>query len=40
LRQDLLSFVFRAAGFFGNTSEWRGIRYLLQPDGTFTRIPD
>ncbi len=40
LQQDLLSFVFWVAGFFGNTIEWRGIRYLLQPDGKFTRQMD
>lgn len=40
LQQDLLSFVFWVAGFFGNTIEWRGIRYVLQPDGKFTRQTD
>ena len=34
--QDLLSFVFWVAGFFGNSIEWRGRRYRLQKDGTFT----
>ena len=33
--QDLLSFVFWAAGFFGNTIIWRGRRYYLHPDGRF-----
>ena len=33
--QDLLSFVFWAAGFFGNTIVWRGRRYYLYPDGRF-----
>lgn len=33
--QDLLSFVFWVAGFFGNTILWRGHRYLLSKDGTF-----
>ncbi|MBE7542585.1 MAG: glycosyltransferase [Bryobacteraceae bacterium] len=33
--QDLLSFGFWVAGFFGNTIEWRGRRYLLRPDGRF-----
>jgi ceramide glucosyltransferase len=33
--QDLLSFVFWAAGFFGNTITWRGRRYYLHPDGRF-----
>jgi ceramide glucosyltransferase len=36
--QDLLSFVFWIAGFFGNTIEWRGRRYRLHADGTFTPI--
>jgi ceramide glucosyltransferase len=35
--QDLLSFAFWVAGFFGNTIVWRGIRYRLQADGKFTR---
>ncbi len=34
--QDLLSFVFWVAGFFGNTIHWRGRTYRLHPDGTFT----
>ncbi len=34
--QDLLSFAFWVAGFFGNTILWRGRRYRLHPDGTFT----
>jgi ceramide glucosyltransferase len=33
--QDLLSFVFWLAGFFGNTIMWRGRRYYLRPDGRF-----
>lgn len=33
--QDLLSFAFWVAGFFGNTIEWRGRRYYLRPDGRF-----
>jgi len=33
--QDLLSFVFWIAGFFGNTILWRGRRYKLLPDGRF-----
>jgi ceramide glucosyltransferase len=33
--QDLLSFVFYLAGFFGNTIVWRGRRYYLYPDGRF-----
>ncbi len=36
--QDLLSFAFWVAGFFGNTIEWRGKRYRLHSDGTFTPI--
>ncbi len=38
LVQDLLSFAFWAAGFFGNTIDWRGRRYLLLPDGRFELI--
>jgi ceramide glucosyltransferase len=33
--QDLLSFAFWIAGFFGNTVIWRGRRYHLHPDGRF-----
>lgn len=33
--QDLLSFAFYLAGFFGNTIEWRGRRYYLHRDGRF-----
>jgi ceramide glucosyltransferase len=36
--QDLLSFAFWVAGFFGNEIQWRGIRYRLERDGTITRI--
>jgi len=35
LLQDLLSFAFWIAGFFGNTIMWRGHRYKLLPDGRF-----
>jgi ceramide glucosyltransferase len=35
--QDLLSFAFWIAGFFGYTIEWRGRRYLLRADGRFER---
>ena len=38
--QDLLSFVFWVAGFFGNTIDWRGRRYRLEQDGTFTLISE
>jgi ceramide glucosyltransferase len=33
--QDLVSFVFWVAGFFGNTIQWRGRTYYLRPDGRF-----
>jgi len=33
--QDILSFGFWFAGFFGNTIDWRGETYLLQKDGRF-----
>jgi ceramide glucosyltransferase len=36
--QDVLSFLFWVAGFFGNTITWRGRRYLLMKDGTFRPI--
>lgn len=38
--QDLLSFAFWIAGFFGNTIEWRGRRYLLLKDGRFERFSE
>ena len=34
--QDLLSFAFWLAGFFGNTITWRDRRYTLHSDGRFT----
>lgn len=34
--QDLLSFLFWVAGFFGRTIRWRGRQYDLHPDGRFT----
>ena len=34
--QDLLSFAVWAAGFFGNTIDWRGETYRLEKDGRFT----
>jgi ceramide glucosyltransferase len=36
--QDLLSFGFWVAGFFGNTVRWRGRTYYLRPDGTFELV--
>jgi len=33
--QDILSFVFWLAGFFGNTIAWRGRTYVLLRDGRF-----
>ncbi|WP_321476254.1 bacteriohopanetetrol glucosamine biosynthesis glycosyltransferase HpnI [uncultured Paludibaculum sp.] len=38
LWQDLLSFAFWVAGFFGNTIVWRGRRYRLLTDGRFELI--
>jgi ceramide glucosyltransferase len=38
--QDLLSFVFWIAGFFGNTIYWRGRTYYLHKDGKFTHVGD
>jgi ceramide glucosyltransferase len=37
--QDLLSFVFWVAGFFGNTIVWRGHQYKLLRDGRFVPLP-
>ena len=37
--QDLLSFAFWLAGFFGNHITWRGRRYLLNRDGRFELQP-
>jgi ceramide glucosyltransferase len=36
--QDLLSFVFWLAGFFGNTVTWRGRKYYLFRDGRFAPV--
>jgi ceramide glucosyltransferase len=33
--QDIVSFAFWIAGFFGNTIVWRGTHYYLGPDGRF-----
>jgi ceramide glucosyltransferase len=38
--QDLLSFGFWMAGFYGNTIVWRGRRYLLYSDGRFTPLSE
>lgn len=37
--EDLLSFGFWCAGFFGNTITWRGRRYYLLRDGRFRLLP-
>jgi ceramide glucosyltransferase len=37
--EDLLTFCFWIAGFFGNTILWRGRRYRLYRDGRFELIP-
>jgi ceramide glucosyltransferase len=37
--EDLMSFCFWIAGFFGNTISWRGRRYRLFSDGRFELIP-
>ncbi|MEO8662947.1 MAG: bacteriohopanetetrol glucosamine biosynthesis glycosyltransferase HpnI [Bryobacteraceae bacterium] len=37
--QDILSFAFWIAGFFGNTITWRSRVYRLNKDGTFTLLP-
>jgi ceramide glucosyltransferase len=36
--QDLLSFAFWVAGFFGRSIKWRGQRYRLLADGRFQRV--
>jgi ceramide glucosyltransferase len=36
--QDLASFFFWLAGFFGNTIQWRGRTYYLHRDGRFERV--
>lgn len=35
--QDLASFAFWVAGFFGNTIEWRGEHYRIERDGRFRK---
>lgn len=40
LLQDFLSLAFWLAGFFGNTIDWRGRKYRLNKDGTFTPCDD
>lgn len=37
--QDVLAFVFWIAGFFGNSIQWRGRRYILNRDGTVGPVP-
>ncbi|HEX8984441.1 MAG TPA: bacteriohopanetetrol glucosamine biosynthesis glycosyltransferase HpnI [Bryobacteraceae bacterium] len=37
--EELLSFGFWIAGFFGNTVKWRGHSYVLNRDGTFDPQP-
>lgn len=37
--EDLMTFCFWIAGFFGNTILWRGRRYRLYRDGRFELIP-
>ena len=36
--QDMLSFGFWVAGFFGNVIEWRGREYYLRKDGKFELV--
>lgn len=36
--QDVASFLFWGAGFFGNTIAWRGRKYYLRSDGSFELI--
>jgi ceramide glucosyltransferase len=36
--QDVISFLFWIAGFFGNVIRWRGKKFYLERDGRFRRI--
>jgi len=36
--EDALAFAFWIAGFFGNTIEWRGRRYMVHTDGRFEAL--
>lgn len=38
--QDVLAFVFWIAGFFGNSIQWRGRRYILKRDGTVEPVSE
>jgi len=38
--EDVMTFAFWIAGFFGNTIVWRGLRYRVKPDGRFEPAPE